>query len=119
MQVDIDLINQFLTGTISVFVMVLIGGSLAQLFRSISSRFTFTRTALVIALPPLCFSLCLDRGGLSTVYLFVITMVLLGYLIDGIRHLLQCRRDDEAAPQPPRKTGSEPAEKQMIWEKVD
>jgi hypothetical protein len=120
MHVDNELINQFLTGTISVFVMVLIGGSLAHLLRSINKRFAFTKTALVLALPPLCFSLCVDRGGLSTIYLFAIVVILLGFSIDGIKHLLPTGcTEDESPPGESRPSGSESGEKQVIWEKVD
>lgn len=120
MHVDIELINPFLTGTISVLVMVLIGGFLAYLFRSISSRFTFTRTALVIALPPFCFSLCLDRAGLSTLYLFGILIIMLGFVIDGLRHLLPAGRGgDNSVARPSHDNDPDEGEKRVIWEKVD
>lgn len=120
MYVDNELINQFLTGTIAVFVMVLIGGSLAHMLRSISKRFTFTKSALVIGLPPFCFSLCLDRGGLSTIYLFAIVIILIGYVIDGIKHLLLAwRGEDDVSGTPPGEPATESREKKVIWEKVD
>lgn len=126
MHVDNELINQFLTGTVSVFLMVLIGGTLAHLLRSIGKQFTFTKSALAIALPPFCFSLSLDRGSVSTIYLFAIVMILLGYSIDGVKYIMLARRTD-GEPSPAtsgqsdiaQNNASEDDGKKVIWEKVE
>ncbi len=121
MELDNELINQFLTGTVTVFVLVLIGGALANIFRAISRKFLFTKSALILALPPFCLVQCLDQGSRSTLYLYAIVLITLGFLIDGTRHLLFALRDDDpnATSGAALTDQSQSAEQRVVWDKAD
>jgi hypothetical protein len=119
MELDNELINHFLTGTIAVFALVLIGGTLAHILRSVGAKFLFTKAALVLALPPLALSQCVDRSSLDTLYLFAFILILPGFLIDGARHLVCAWKDgDTGAPPKPSMTDTASEEKGLVWEKV-
>jgi len=121
MQLDNELINHFLTGTLGIFALVLIGGALANVFRVISRRFSFTRTALILALPPLCLSQCVDRSSLDTLYLFAIIITVLGFLIDGALHLAATwHGEEDGKPARSAKTADEEKDdKRIVWEKAE
>ena len=121
MHVDNELISQFLTGAMAVFAMVAIGGALANIFRAVSKRFAFTRIALVLALPPFCIAPCLDRSSLDTLYLFAFVIVVLGFLIDGSKHLFFPANPENPGPtaQAAQSAEPDPDERRMVWEKTE
>ncbi len=118
MDFDQELISRFLTGTMAVFALVAVGGALANVFRSAARRFAFTRAALIMALPPFCLAGCVDRAGLSTLFLFAIVIVVLGFTIDGLRNLTRAwRGEQDGAARPAAQPG--PQERSMTWEKAE
>ena len=121
MYLDSELISRFLLGTIAVFAMVAIGGAFANMFRSVNKRFCFTKTALILTLPPFCLSLVLDRSSLSTLYLYAMIVIVIGFSVDAARHLIAIWRHGESLPSPRNEntSASESSEKGMVWEKIE
>ena len=121
MYLDSQLISRFLMGTLAVFAMVAIGGTFANMFRSVSRRFPFTKAALVLALPPFCLTRLLDRGSLSHLFRFAILVVVLGFVVDALKHLLlawrSVGREEPATPKKP--PDSESGSTGMVWEKAE
>ena len=82
------MISLFLSGIISVLVLIVVGAILSVVFKKIDKKFVFTRMALIVALSPLTLVHFLGESSASTLYLFAMVAVLLGIAIDGINHLL-------------------------------
>ena len=116
-----EILSQLINGIIAVIILVAAGGVLAFASRMmINKRVPFTRLALILALPPFCLINLLDRGSVSTLYLYAIIVIVLGMAIDGTAHLIR----PEKLPGSNRKkkapaTGSEPDPDAIVWEKVE
>jgi len=120
MNFDEQLISYFLTGTVALFALVAIGGALANAFRTISRQFAFTKLALILGLPPFCLAKCVSRSSLSTLFLFAIIIIVLGFTIDGIRYLLLTWREPGNATTPAKKTQDGNSDgKGIVWDKAE
>ena len=116
------LIGQFLSGVLTIFVLVGVGGVLSVFFSAMSKRFAFTRLALILALTPLCLVQFLDRSSTATLYLFSMIAVLLGITIDGINYLLIPKEQPRAIPKAKKEnTAEEEAVNPdvIVWEKAE
>lgn len=113
-----QILSQFFNGVVAVVMLVAAGWILAFISRPVGEKFTFTRLALVLAIPPFCLINLLDRGSLSTLYLYAIVVVVLCIAIDGIHHLFPPREGRGTKPKP-KKDAGEPEPNAIVWEKVE
>ncbi len=116
----------FLSGIISVLVLIVVGAILSVVFKKIDKKFVFTRMALIVALSPLTLINFLEQDSASTLYLFAMVAVLLGITIDGINHLLLPKElpkeltkaeVEEAGKAEENEAATEPGV--IIWEKAE
>jgi len=116
--IDGQVISQLVSGIIAVAILVGIGILLAILLKlMMARRFAFTRLALVLVLSPFCLINLLDRGSVSTLYLYGIIVVVLGMVIDGIAHLI--RPEQPKSRRKKKAPTIEPKADPIIWEKVE
>jgi len=123
------MISEFLSGVVTVSVLIILGCLLALVFKWLLSKYPFTRLALVLALTPLSLINFMDRDGVSSLYLYAMIVVLLGITIDGINHLLRSKPEQEEAAEEraetaERKPAKEKAEPVagpgvIVWEKAE
>jgi hypothetical protein len=115
-----QVITTFLSGFGTVAVLVAVGAVLSLVLRGMAQKFPFTRMALVLTLAPYSFAKFLDRGGIDSLYLYAIIIILLGITIDGICHL-QLREHRQTAPKTKEKkdAGAEPSPDGIVWEKAE
>lgn len=116
-----EILSQLINGIIAVIILVAAGVVLAMASKMmINKRFPFTRLALILTLPPFCLINLLDRGSVSTLYLYAIVVIVLGMAIDGIAHLIRPEdpRQNKSQKKAPA-TGSEPEPDAIVWEKVE
>ena len=116
--IDDQIIGQLVAGIVSVFILVGVGVILTFASRAIGRKFAFTRLALVLALPPFCLINLLDRGSVSTLYLYGIIVVVLGMAVDAIHHLLPRKEPLETDHGTDTETG-EPNSDAVVWEKAE
>jgi hypothetical protein len=122
MEIDNELISNFLTGTLAVFAMVAIGGALANLFSRTRRNHTFTRSALILILPPLCLSLCLPYMMLQVLFPLAAALVIIGFALDGAKQLIIAGKRAKPKPDPLPPEQEEDAEsdgRTMRWEKAE
>lgn len=115
------MVSQFLSGVITIFAVIAVGGTLSVLFKAMQKKFAFTRLALVIGLSPLALVNFMDRGSSSNLYLFSMIAVLLGITIDGINFLLLPKERPEAKPKAETEeaTDADPNSGVIVWEKAE
>jgi hypothetical protein len=113
-------ITTFLSGFGTVTVLVAVGGFLSLVLRGMAQKFPFTRLALVLTLAPYSLVKFLDRGGIDTLYLYAIVIILLGITIDGVNHL-QPREPRRTAPKPKEENDAEEESSPdgIVWEKAE
>lgn len=117
--INSEILSQLINGIIAVIILVAAGTILTLASKMlINKRFPFTRLALILALPPFCLINLLDRGSMSTLYLYAIIVIVLGMAIDGIAHLIRPEKlsgSNRKKKEPA--TGAEPDA--IVWEKVE
>ena len=116
-----EIMSQFLSGVFTIFALVGVGGVLSVLFKAMNKKFSFTRMALVLALTPLCLVNFIDRGSMTTLYLFSMLIVLFGITVDGINFLLLPKERLKAEPKVAEKETqeAEPDPGVIVWEKAN
>lgn len=115
------IVSQFLSGILTIVVLVGVGGILSIFFSAMSKKFSFTRLSLILALTPISLVQFLDRSSTATLFMFSMIAVLLGITIDGINYLLLPKEQLRAARKPEK---AAPAVEEanpdvIVWEKAE
>lgn len=119
-------VSNFLSGLITVGVLILVGKVLSSALRKMDKKFPFTHMALVLALTPLSLIKFFNYGDSSTIFLFAMICTLLGITIDGISHLLEPKEAPRALPAEATKEEAREETKEkvesrpgmIVWEKA-
>ena len=121
-----NMISEFISGLFSVFALIGVGAVLMLILSGMTARFPFARLALVLALTPFSLINFLERGFVSTLYLYAMIVLLLGITIDGINHILtpkaarkEKRAEKPAADEPEPEEENEPNPGMIVWEKAE
>ncbi len=123
------MISEFISGLFSVFALIGVGAILMLILSGMANRFPFARLALVLALTPFSLINFLERGFVSTLYLYAMIVLLLGITIDGINHILtpkaaraaarKEKRGDKPAAEEPAEEENEEHPGMIVWEKAE
>ena len=116
-----QMVSQFLSGLLAVLALVAVGSALALALGGMAKRFPFCRLSLILALSPLSFTRFLEYGGITTLYLYAMIVILLGITIDGIGYLLEPRVRSSVAEQAKEEVAekaAEPSSGMIVWEKA-
>ena len=116
-----QMLSQFLSGVLTVVVLIMVGGMLSILLKAMNQKFMFTRLALILGLTPLTLINFIDRSSISTLYLFSMLIVLFGITVDGINFLLLPKERLKAEPKVAEKETqeAEPDPGVIVWEKAN
>jgi len=118
-----QMVSQFLSGLAVVLALVAVGGVVAILLRGMAARYPFARMAIALALAPLSMGRFLDSGGVASIQLYAMIVMLLGITIDGINHLLTPKEAAKPEPQALANTASPAPGKakpgMVVWEKAE
>ena len=116
-----QMLSQFLSGVLTVVVLIGVGGLLSVLLKPMTRNFVFTRMALILGLTPLTLINFIDRSSISTLYLFSMIAVLLGITVDGINFLLMPKERPKVEPvaEKEKAEDAEPDPGVIVWEKAN
>jgi hypothetical protein len=116
-----QMLSQFLSGVLTIIVLIAVGGMLSILLKGIKEKFAFTRLSLILALTPLSLISFIDQASSSTLYLFSMIAILLGITVDGINFLLMPkeRAKVEIIPEEEKIEEVEPEPGVIVWEKAN
>jgi hypothetical protein len=116
-----QMLSQFLSGVLTVVVLIAVGGMLSILLKPMNQKFMFTRLALILGLTPLALVNFIDPGNSSTLYLFPMILALLGITVDGINFLLMPKERIKTEPVVEKADVEEdqPDPGVIVWEKAN
>ena len=116
-----QMLSQFLSGLLTIVVLIVVGGMLSILLKPMNQKFIFTRLALILGLTPLTLINFIDRSSISTLYLFSMLIVLFGITVDGINFLLLPKVRTKTEPKVEEKDTqeAEPDPGVIVWEKAN
>lgn len=121
-----QIVSQFISGLITVFALVGVGGLVATALYGIARRFPFIHMSLVLALSPLALVQFFDYGGDGIFFIYAMVVIVLGFTIDGTQYLLTPKVRPKAEAEMPREENREeekenpanPRPGVIVWEKA-
>ena len=115
------MLSQFLSGVLTIVVLISVGGMLSILLKPMSQKFVFTRLSLILGLTPLTLINFIDEGSSSSLYLFSMIVALLGITVDGINFLLmpKTRLQEEPVVETADVEEPQPDPGVIVWEKAN
>lgn len=118
-----EMVSEFLSGLVVVLALVVVGCTIALVLGGMVKRFPFSRLALALALPPLCFMRFMEYQGTSSLHLYAMIVILMGITIDGINYLLEPKvrpnADETEDTQTEQQARNEESSSSVIvWEKA-
>ena len=113
-----EMLSQFLSGLVIVLLAVGVGALIFLLLTKMEKHYRFTRLALALTLAPLTIIKFLDPVIGKNLYLFTGILILIGFILDGTKALLE-REVHRTRPQIVEKKEEEPAPSVFVWEKAE
>ncbi len=114
-----EIASQFLSGLVPILILIAIGAILSFLFKRIHQTFSFTRMALILALPPLSLINFIDPSSVPSLYLFAMIVSLFGITIDGINQLLMPKEKIDFKEISAQEATPESEPEVIVWEKAE
>ena len=117
-----QMISQFLSGFITVVVLIAVGAFLSLVLRPMAQKSPFTRLALILALSPLSLVKFFESPDASeALYLYAMIVTLLGISIDGINFLLMPKPKLRVVEREEKveETHAESSPGVIVWEKAE
>ncbi len=117
-----QIVSTFFSGLIPIITLIGVGYLFSILLGGMAKKFPFSRLALIVSLSPLSLVRFLDPSSSFALYLYAMTIVILGLIIDGIGYLQKPQIQVSPHANVTKKEIEEVTESDpnvIIWEKAE